>query len=262
MIKTADVVNGKERINIKVMAIGSSGVGKSHFAATFPKCYFLLTEPGGEDTWLTNPELRNNVVGFDRFIPKDISDTKQVFENLEKACAEAKELALKGEIETVVLDNMTYLAENRFIYINQFEKEISTRTGEVNNQAMFGKLARWLYNFTLMKLTSLPCNVVLTVHEKLESDEAMEKKPDKNSPVVPSILGGFRDDAPGLVSLVLYLGKTSLGGGKYKYVARTNLGQGKNAKSRYPNIPEIIENISYNTIYSEIQKSLQQDKPK
>ena len=156
----------------------------------------------------------------------------------------------------MVLDNFTYLAENRWIYINKYEQELSPRTGDVDTRSMYGKLSRWLYNFTLMKLLSLPANVVCNFHLKMEADEVMEKKPDKTNPLVPSLLGGFRDDAPGLFSLVLFLDKLSQGGGKYKYMARTNLGQGKNAKSRFPNLPETLENINYQVIRNAINQSI------
>jgi hypothetical protein len=259
MIKVDDVLKGTQKFNIKTLVMGSTGAGKTYFASTFPKSYFLLTEPSGEDTFLTIPDLRKNVVGFDRFIPESIDDTKPMFDRLISACDEAKKMAISGEIDTLVLDNMTYLAETRWIYINKFEQELSPRTGELNTQAMYGKLARWLYNFTLMKLCSFPGNLVITCHEKQESDEAMEKKPDKSSPTVPSILGGFRDDIGGMVSLVLYLGKSRMPDGKYKYSARTNLGMGKNGKSRIPNLPEVVENISYSTLRSSIENSLKQE---
>jgi hypothetical protein len=209
MIKPSDIVSGKEKMFLKCLAIGSTGTGKTYFASTFPKSCFLITEPGGEDTFMTVPELQKNVVMFDRFIPSSNEDTKRVFIELDKACNEVREKAISGEIETVVLDNLTYLTENRWIYINNFEQELN-KNGELDTRGMYGKLARWLYHFTLMKLLTIPANLVITVHEKMESDDVMDKKPDKTSPVVPSILGGFRDDIGGMVSLVLYLVKLIL----------------------------------------------------
>lgn len=256
MIKVSDILSGERKITIKTLVMGATGNGKTYFAGTFPKSLFLMTEPDGEMTFLTLPELRKNVVGFDKFIPESAEDIKAVFERLNLACDEARKMALAGEIETLVLDNFTFLAENRMMYVNKYEQEISPRTGELNKMVMFGKLNRWLYEFTLMKLCSFPGNVVITAHEKLESDEALEKKPDKSNPVVPSILGGFRDDIGGMVSLVLYLGKSKGPDGKYKYSARTNLGMGKQAKSRFPNLPEVVDNISYNTLRLAIEQSL------
>jgi len=230
---------------IKLMNIGSTGSGKTHLAATFPKSYFLITEPNGEDTFLNNPILAKNVVKYEHFMPTSPADTKAVFERLNKACNDAREMAKKGEIETLVLDNMTYLAENRWAYINAYEK-LYTVKGEVDTRGMYGMLGRWLYQFTLMNLLTFPGNVVMSVHEKLESDEALAKKPDKNHPVVPSILGGFRDDAGGMFSAVFYLQCLRDSSG-YHYFARTRKGSGRNAKNRY-NLPEVIENVSYDTI--------------
>jgi len=255
MIRVTDVLNGKEKRYIKMMCIGASGSGKTHLASTFPKCYFLMTEPGGEDTFLNKTELSKNVVGFDRLIPNSAQDTKQSFIDLIKATQTAKEMALKGEIETLVLDNMTFLSENRWVYINEFEKELS-RNGELNTQGMYGKLARWLYQFTYMNLLSCPCNVIVNVHEMLESDEALEKKPDKSTPVLANILGGFRDKADGMFSFVFYLAKT-LQGKEYKYFARTNKGNQRNGKSRLA-LPDVIENVSYNTLKKLIDEASQQ----
>jgi len=256
MIDPKEYSAGKQKLNLKVMVIGGSGVGKTTLASTFPKSYFMVTEPGGEDTWLTVPELKNNVVGFDRFIPTSEEDTKRVFIELDKACINAREMAQKGEIETVVLDNFTYLAENRWIYLNKFEPEISPKTGEIDTRSMYGKLSRYLYNFTLMKLLTIPANLVVNFHEKLESDDVMEKKPNKDTPLVASCLGGFRDDAPGMFSLVLFLDKKKGVDGKYHYMARTNLGNGRQGKSRYPGIPEILENISYKVISDSVNKAI------
>lgn len=238
---------------IKLMNIGSTGSGKTFLASTFPKCYFLITEPNGEDTFLNNPALAKNVVKYEHFMPTSPDDTKVVFEHLNKACAEAREMAKKGEVETLVLDNMTYLAENRWAYINTHEP-VYTVKGDIDTRGMYGALGRWLYQFTLMKLLTFPGNVVMSVHEKLESDEALAKKPDKTHPVVPSILGGFRDDAGGMFSCVFYL-QCLKDGNKYRYFARARKGQGRNAKNRY-NLPEVIENVSYSTIMEAMEKSI------
>jgi len=147
------------------------------------------------------------------------------------------------------------LMENRWIYINKYQPTYSVKSGELDPRGMYGTLGRWAYGFVLMNLLSIPCNVVVSCHERLESDEAMEKKPDKNSPVVASVLGGFRDDMPGMFSCVFYLAKVPMGQNKYKYLARTNQGGGRLAKNRY-NLPEVIENISYGTIAKAIEDSL------
>jgi hypothetical protein len=149
---------------------------------------------------------------------------------------------------------MTYLSENRWIYINHYEQEL-TKSGEVDVRSMYGKLGRWLYEFTLMNLCSFPGNVVVTSHIKQESDEAMKKKVGTDD-IVADILGGFRNQAPGMFGLVMFLDKIRIGDNKYKYMARVDVGNGKLAKNRY-NLPEVIENISYQTVYNAILKAQQ-----
>lgn len=238
---------------VKLMVVGGTGVGKTFLCSTFKKVMMAFTEPNSEDTFLNNPQLKKNVVDYKYFVPTDAENTLQVFKDLNSYVALARERAEKGEIESFALDNLTYLAENRFIYINKYEPTISSRSGEVDMRAAYGKLSRWLYQFVVMSLLTIKANVVVSCHEKLESDEVMEKKPDKSSPVVPSILGGFRDDCAGLFSGVFYLNKIVDGSG-YKYLARTNLGNGRLAKNRW-NLPSVIENISYDTIWQAILKS-------
>jgi hypothetical protein len=240
---------------IKLNVIGGTGSGKTHLAATFPKSMWAITEPGCEDTFQYNKDLSKNVLEIKHFMPTSPLDTKRVFEELDAYCELAREKALKGEIDTFVLDNFTYLIENKWIHINQYSPTYSPKNGELDTRGMYGQLSRWAYQFVLMKLLTLPCHLVVNCHEKLESDEAMEKKPDKNSPVVASVLGGFRDDMPGMFSYVFFLAKLDAGQGKYKYMARTNMGNGRMAKNRI-GLPSVIENISYQTIAEAIAKAV------
>lgn len=238
---------------IKLMVVGGTGTGKTHLCATFPKIMMAITEPNSEETFLNRPELKKNVVDYKHFIPTSEEDTLRVFKELNEYTDLARERAKKGEIESFALDNFTYLAENRFIFINKHQAVV-TKNGEPDNRGMYGKLGRWLYLFTLMNLLTIPANIIITCHEKLESDEVMAKKPDKDNPVVASVLGGFRDDMPGMFSGVFYLDKL-LRGDKYVYACRTNSGKGKLAKNRW-NLPPVIENVSYTTIKESIEKGL------
>lgn len=249
MITPEDYKTGKRKRNFKLLVIGGSGSGKTYLASTFPKTVFAITEPGGEDTFMSK-DTQDNIVGWDYFIPKDAEDTKDVFNRLTAFVNEVREKVESGEVETFVLDNLTFLADNYFIYINHhLKKQIMASNGEIDTRSAYGKLGRWLYQFVLFNLLSMPCNVIVTCHEQLENEEAMAKKVDKNNPVVPNILGGFRNEAEGMFSVVLYLNKIEdkANKGEYKYLARANKGGGRNAKNRI-NLPPVIENISYEQI--------------
>ena len=242
----------KPENKIKALVIGPPGSGKTHFCGTFPKSYWISTEPDGYESVDINPALRKNTFKQDYYIPSPIEDVKVTFDRIQKDITEAYKLQAEGKIETLVLDNMTYLSENRWIYISKYEKEIS-KEGNLNQMVMFGKLNRWLYEFTLMNLCSFKGNVIVTSHIKQESDAAMEKKVGKDD-IVADILGGFRNQAPGMFSMVMFLDKVKGTDGKWKYLARLNKSEDKLAKNRY-NLPDIVENISYQTILDVIIKS-------
>lgn len=253
-MRTLDQIR-EGKFHIKMLNIGSTGTGKTYLAGTFPKTYFLTCEPGGMDTIFTEPKLATNLVGWDDFIPKSAQDTKRAFIELNQKSIEARKLAEEGKVETIVLDNMTYLSENRWLYICTYEEETSPRTGRVDTQSMYGKLSRWLYRFTLMNLLTFPGNVVVNCHEMLESDEALDKKPDKDTPVLASILGGFRDKIGGMFSCVFFLSKVKGNDKRYHYMARTQRGNQRNAKCRF-SLPEIIEDVSYDKLIKAINESL------
>lgn len=243
-----------DNFKLKALVIGGSGTGKTFFAASCPKTAFINCEPNGLDTVITNPHLKANLACYEEFIPQNPMDTKRVFSEMYKYLKEVRELIAKGEVETVILDNLTYLTENRWVYIQNYEASVS-KSGEIDIRGMYGILGRWLYTFVLMELLSLPCNLIVTCHEKLESDDALKKKPDKTNPIIANVLGGFRDTAEGLFSLVLYLNKIPMGNNKYKYMGRTNRGNSRNGKNRF-GLSEVVENISYPVIIGEIRKKL------
>ncbi len=237
-------------MNIKALVVGESGAGKTHFAGTFPKSYWIMTEPGGKDTLDFNADLNKNIVKHCYHMPTPLKDIKDVFADIIVSTKDAHKLAAEGKVDTLVLDNLTYLSENRWIFINKYQK-LATSSGADDTQRMYGILGRWLYDFIYTNFTTFPGNVIVTTHIKQEGEEAMKKKANKDTDIVPNILGGFRNQAAGMFSLVMYLDKIVDGQG-YKYLARINKGNGKLAKNRY-GLPSIVNNINYQTILKAIE---------
>jgi hypothetical protein len=238
---------------IKALASGPSGSGKSTFALSFPKVAYAGTEPGGSDVIYAMPELAQNLVEKGEFVPSAFEDIRDTFKRLQEFLQNAHQLYLDGKIETLVLDNLSYLSEMRWMYIDKYEKTFG-RNGDVDTRSMYGTLGRWQFKFTLEYLLSFPGNVVVTCHEMMEGDEALKGKADKSSPIVPNVLGGFREKVEGMFSLNGYLECKPLGQGKYRYSCRCKKGAQKNAKNRY-GLPEIVEDISYTKIIEEIMKN-------
>lgn len=248
------------KTNLKILANGGTGTGKTYFAMTSPKWAYVGIEPGGYDTALSNPHLQANEVMRGEFMPSPTENMKQVMERMEKFIKEAHERAAKGEVESLIIDNISYLSENRWIYINQFEPQ-KTQTGAMDTRGMYGELGRWLYKFTLTQALSFPGNVFVTSHEMKEDEEEMSRKVDPTVPILPNILGGFRAKVAGMFSASIYLDKKKVAASqdgktpaRYVYSARCQKGNMRDAKSRY-NLPEIVENISYKRIVEEIEKA-------
>jgi len=255
MIITRDqIAKGESKQTIKALVNGGTGTGKTYFGFTCPKVAYICTEPNGLDTARANPTLLSNLVWADEFIPSLTEDIKLTFDRMEKSIQQAHDDFAKGEIETLFLDNFSYLAENRWIYIQKYESN-RTSSGAVDTRGNYGVLARWLYNFTLTRLLSFKGNVIVTCHEQTEGEEAMEAKTDKSMTIQPSIIGGFRDKVAGMFSASIYLFKKRSGTNVYQYTARCQKGEQREAKNRY-NLPEIVENVSYKTILDSIGKGL------
>ena len=236
---------------LKVLVNGGTGTGKSYFGLGFPKVAWLLTEPGNLVLLETHPNLAKNVVWSEEFIPSPIEDIRSVFERQDRAIKRAHEDCMAGKVDTLFLDNISYEFENRWIYLNKYEP-IKTATGATDTRGMYGTLGRWGYKFTLMDLLSFPKNVVVSCHEMVEGEEAMERKVDKTTPVVPNVLGGFREKIAGMFSASIYLEKKRIGENKYSYLARCQRGNQREAKNRV-GLPEIVENVSYDSIIKAIQ---------
>lgn len=252
MITAEQIRSGQAKQTLKILSNGGSGTGKTYLGFTFPKIAYIGTEPNGLDTAKSNEALLNNLVWADEFIPSVSEDIKVTFDRMEKSIEQAHKDQVDGKVETLFLDNFTFLAENRWIFINKHEP-VRSSNGSLDTRGMYGTLSRWLYNFTLTRLLSFKGNVVVSCHEQAEGDEAMESKTNKAMTIAPAILGGFRDKVAGMFSASIYLEKKRKGENQYEYWARCQEGNQRPAKNRY-NLPEMIKDVSYKTIFDSIGK--------
>ena len=272
---------------IKVMASSPFGAGKSYFAMSFPKVWYEGTEPSGVE-FLKLPEcahLLANLVEHREVLVDPSQGRSEVKALVEEVNApvmcnrgvvkegviysdlKAAHQAFKdGKVETLVFDNLTYLAQMFWTYINLvLRPDFETKDGKIDTLKMYGYLSSWLYRFMLTHVVSFPGNVVVTCHLKDESAEKLEKKRDKQVSVVPSILGGFRDLAEGMFTASIYLEKKMLRvtdpasgkvSDKLTYWAycdtQTAYGSKILAKNRH-GLPAKMENITYQAIMQAIR---------
>jgi len=237
--------------DLKILASGGPGTGKTTFGLSFPKVAWFNLEPGNR-VLLETSANKQNLSFQGEYIPSITEDIRETFTRL-LADIKTTHLAFKeGKVQTLFLDNLTYLFENRWMFINKYEKA-TTSKGALDVRSMYGTLGRWGYDFMLLYFLSFPGNVVVSCHEMREGEEALASKVDMATSIVPNILGGFREKAAGLFSAALFLGKIRLGENKYKYIARCQKGEQRDAKNRF-GLPEIVENISYETLVNAIPK--------
>lgn len=244
--------SGKHVPKLRILCNGGFGAGKTYFAMTFPKWKYAMIEPNGITTALSNPHLLKNMVDYEELVPSKL-DVKECFMRLHNYVAECRKQAEEGLVETFILDNLTHLSENRWIYIDTYEKAVA-KSGNVDTLSMYGNLGRWLYRFVVTELLSLPCHVVVNVHQMEEEEEQIvngQAKRVKTGQIITNTLGGFRKDAAGLFNANLFLECSKTGPDKYMFKARCRPGGGKEAKNNL-GLPEFVEDISYEKLMSSI----------
>jgi len=262
MLKVQDGKEAVMDIKLRALVCGLPGSGKTYFASTCPKVYYMGFSLGEGDTFKVQPHLSKNMVKVCELVPGDDDELKQLFGDLDngldnglvhKLVNEAKTLFKEGKVDTLVIDTLTYLVDYLWLYMNKFCVK-KTRDGAIDTRGMYGDLNTKLSRLVGLLIMSFPGNLICTTHEMLENDEAMDKKIDKTSPVVANILGGFRNKVEGMFSLNMYLTKLE-DKGKYQYWARVNKGNQRNGKSRIP-LPSTVQGISYQKIMEVINKSI------
>lgn len=144
---------------LKVLLYGGSGVGKTLFAATFPKAFIINTENG-----------LKTLRGLDRHYEDVFEDDKA------RPTAYSRVVKLVSEIgrdltidDTLILDSYTVLND----YAVNFAAALAGHGGSLPSS-----YAEWRQVLTLMldltdRLIRLKCNVVCTAHEDVFKDELL-----------------------------------------------------------------------------------------
>lgn len=239
---------------------GFFGTGKTLQSLSFPRCYVISCDPAGLETIRqpSNAKFLANLVWYEELHNHQKEELKEMFResatseqrgSIYGCIAHAKELAAKGEIETLIIDGFTYFVDMKWRQINEYEVAKSATTGNIDTQAMYRNLGLYLHRFVASDLMTVATrnklNVILTTHLKRESEEQVHgnaniknraKKVMTNSDLAAQIEGGFRNKLSGLVGADLYLEKT-LKDGKVQYDALCDMTRGYggivNAKNRF-----------------------------
>lgn len=256
---------------------GYFGAGKTIQALSFPKCYVISVDPAGLEPLRQpkNAKLLENLVEYEELGRGDTADLKLLFKEDPKepksifSCIEgARELASKGEVETLVIDGGTYLVDLYWAKICELE-EVRAQSGQRDTQAMYRNLGLGLYRLFASNLLTTASranmNLICTFHIKRESEEQMQgntKKARKlmlNSDIALQIEGGFRNKVEGLFGGSLYLEKTlDKTSGVIKYEAICDVSKAFQtvvmAKNRW-GLPARID-LTNKTLYETLMETL------
>lgn len=279
------LVNTKDmtKPNYAMSFIGPEGTGKTRAALSFPKVFAITFDPVGLDIiWdPANAKLRENLVcevalnGIPLTEVFTVSD-KPNERTLDGAMLLALEKAKKGEIETILIDGVSYLATLKQEHV----------ADDKDTRAMFRQLGGFLNQFFLQRFFPIAkrngVNVLMTVHAQRESHDAIDGIQDErnklygsskplmnpNCNISPQIVGGFRQQLGGMPSAMIYFsnrldadaeGKEVLN--YYAYCLKTYVKEWEtevNAKNRYglPKSLKMTGGSFYKTLLSRLPKAV------
>mgnify|MGYP001616638343 CR=1 FL=1 len=248
---------------------GNFGEGKTSVAITFHKIFYIGFRQGGLSVLKKpgNERYQKNLIHYEELCPKSDEELKAMFMPdgkkglIYQYITKAKQMAEKGEVETLVVDDSSDWSNNMVKYIWTFEPKVVN--GAPDTQSMYGTLARYQSNILDQDLLTFRRygNFIMTTHLMRESEQTIEGTKtragavDKMSNLLPDIVGGLRREMQRKFENVIYLeAKLQSDGKTKKYIGYTEkqvaIGtviQCKNVLGLSP----IIENPSYETLFNQ-----------
>lgn len=250
------------------------GEGKTSVAITFPKFFYIGFRQGGLEVIRQpkNAKYQANLVQYEELVPETDQELVEVHQpekgsaqgqiknKLAKLVAEATQMADKGEVETLILDDSTDWVETKQKYVWKFREKKSDKTGNTDTQAMYGDLKN-LVSDDLDRII-MPFrkhgNLVMCVHLVRESDVTMQNAAvvDKSTNLNPDIVGSFRREIHRKFENVLFM-ESTVKQGERKFVGYTQKQAAMGTIILAKNVlglPPIINDISYETLMANINK--------
>ena len=229
-----------DRVN--VMAYGPPGCGKTYFATTFPRPFFIDTENG-----LITARARITKGEIDDFPGIQTSDFTTVLEIISapeyRIPSLFKGTKWEGYVpETLVIDT------------------ISTLEGYIFDDIMesAGKIAQPQWNNLKRKMMALArrswdcdLNVVMLAHDQSGREGGKDMGPKDPGPL---LTGTLVKQFPAQIDILLRLEQLSQPGGVKEYVAHSVNSDGMPARAQGVELDALMENPSYATIREALDK--------
>lgn len=255
----------EDKPKTSLLLCANFGEGKTSVMITFPKFFYIGFRQGGLDVLKQekNNKYRANLVRYETLIPQSDEELKSMFQpktgKFSLLLQEAQEMAKKGEVESLLIDDFTDAVDNeqKFVWTHQ---KATTQTGQADTQSMYGqvkinmsnRLDREILPFRKYGNLLTACHLMREAEQSLEGTKTRAGAVDKNSDVYPDIVGSTRREIQRKYENVLYMETKldSTGGRKYRAYTCKQQAMGtvilaKNIMGLDP----IIENVNYETIF-------------
>jgi hypothetical protein len=226
----------------RVMTMGPAGGGKTTFAATFPKPFFIDTDRGGQSL----EDLHIPFISLERGERGQFEVILDILRKLRDKAAPFDKI----EVETLVIDSFTALAESLMVATMLYPaggmgltpKDPNKGKPEWDHYAAVGNMLKTIVGMT----KDLPLNVVLICGEKLEKDDVTGGYVGE-----PNVVGGYRHVITHDVDYVFYQ-RVEGRGDKRTYMLHTIPVGYFNMKMRQAKTAPLApkyENPSFNSIW-------------
>ncbi len=241
--KTLLISAAEARVDrVNVMAYGPPGCGKTYFATTFPKPFFIDTENG-----LITARARIKKGEIDDFPGIQTSDFTTVLEIISAPAYRIPELfkgtKWEGYVpETLVIDT------------------ISTLEGYIFDEIMesAGKIAQPQWNNLKRKMMALArkswdcdLNTVMLAHDQSGRTGSAEMGPKDPGPL---LTGTLVKQFPAQIDILLRMEQLTQPGGVREFVAHSVNTDGMPARAQGVELDHLMENPSYATIRAALDK--------
>lgn len=239
-MKLSELQPGK---NLKVLAYGPSGTGKTVFAASFPLPLLLLDFDGKASSAASyySGQKRLEEIEVEKYLPIPGDAADRPFVRYNTKLVELEKLAAGGKFpyQTVVIDSLT-------LYTDQMLKEIVEQNPGIKRQASPTVKLTAMQDYMilnshfknmLIRILQLPCNVVVTAHIQVNKDEITGEI--TREPLLPGKLPSI------LPMLFEEVYRTYAADGKY--LAQTQSNAQYQARSQIKGLPAVLS-LSYDEL--------------
>lgn len=233
----------------KIYVQGDSGSGKTVFACSFPTPIYVFDfdgKVGSSASFYANDKERLGRIEYDTYLPKSGDKTDVPFVRYNTKLVELENAAKTNAFPyaTIVLDSSTLYAQamlKEVVRQNPGIKRMPVNLGDPTSIQDYGIFAS---HFTqmLVRLLSLPANVVVTGHISTDKDELTGEI--IRGPFLPG------KQAPQMVPILfeeVYRAYAETKDGKASYFAQTQSDGRYKCRSQIKGIPSIVS-LSYESL--------------